>query len=153
MGAGWSPLAQAETLIFGVGHTRFSDDNADDFPIFSLELQRDPFKSVGGWDFGLGGAVSIDTNGDGHLGLGLYAIYHTKSQWFFETSVMPGVYFNGSSDNWLGGHFQIRSLLALGYDLNAPNSISLAVTHISNASTRDFNPGVNALWLRWHLRF
>lgn len=153
IGAVCSPMAQAESLIFGLGYTRYSDDSADDFTLFSVEYQVDPFKSVGRWDFGLAGALSIDANGDGHLGLGLYTIYNLQKQWFIEGSVMPGVYSNGSDGNWLGGHFQIRSLLAVGYDLDDRNSISLAATHISNASTTEFNPGVNSVLLRWHRRF
>lgn len=153
IGAMWSPMAQADSLIFGLGYTSFSDDNAEDSPILGVEYQGDPFKSAGRWDFGLGGALSVDTNGDGHFGLGFYTIYNLQNNWFIEGSVMPGIYVNGSSGNLLGGKFQIRSLLAIGYDLDERNSISLAATHISNASTNDFNPGVNTAMLRWHRRF
>ena len=66
---------------------------------------------------------------------------------------MPG-YYNASNDlNDLGGDFQIRSLLGLGYNLNNGNSVSVALTHKSNASTNDENPGVNALLVRYHLGF
>ncbi|MEM1007273.1 MAG: acyloxyacyl hydrolase, partial [Pseudomonadota bacterium] len=44
-------------------------------------------------------------------------------------------------------------LLGVGYSLDNGNKISLAVTHKSNASTDDPNPGVNAFFLRYHLGF
>lgn len=146
-------VAQAQSLILGVGYTNFAFDDAKDNPTFSFEYQQKPFRSFRNWEFGVGGALSVTTNGDSHFGLGLYAIYNIQDRWFVETSVMPGVYFDGSEGNWLGGYFQIRSLLAVGYALDNHNSMSLAITHMSNASTTDFNPGVNAMWLRWHHKF
>lgn len=146
-------ILHAQSLVLGAGYTRFSYDGAHDNPMFSLELQYKPFHSAGRWKFGLAGALSVDTLLDVHVGFGLLAIYNVRNQWFIETSVMPGIYFNGSEGNWLGGHFQIRSLLGVGYTMDERHSLSLAITHMSNASTTDFNPGMNAILLRWHRRF
>ena len=66
---------------------------------------------------------------------------------------MPGAFFEGESRNDLGSEFEIRSLIGVGYRLDNGDSISLAVTHKSNASTSSFNPGVNAVLLRYHRSF
>jgi lipid A 3-O-deacylase len=149
----WSPSVQAESLIFGIGHTKYSHNESEDYPVISVEYQKGPIKSFGQLDIGLATALSINTDGDGYLGVGFYTVYDFKNAWFIETSVMPGAYFNSADRNWLGGHFQIRSLLAVGYAINDRSRISIAATHTSNASTTDFNPGVNAFWLRWHRGF
>ncbi|GAA6158792.1 hypothetical protein NBRC116589_09660 [Ruegeria sp. HU-ET01832] len=144
---------QAQSVIFGAGFADFSNGNGDDQGVFSLEYQHRPFHEATRFSAGLGAALTADTDGDTHIGAGLVGIYSFSDRWFAELSVMPG-YFNASNgDNDLGGGFQIRSLLGVGYTLDSGNAISLAVTHKSNASTDSFNPGVNALLLRYHLGF
>ncbi|MFC3118764.1 acyloxyacyl hydrolase [Jhaorihella thermophila] len=44
----------------------------------------------------------------------------------------------------------MRSLLGLGYRFGNGSALSLAVSHKSNASTSNFNPGANSIFLRWH---
>lgn len=148
-----SPMAHAQSITFGIGHTKFVSGDASNHPIFSLEYQHAPFKSIGNWNFGAGGALSVDSNGDGHVGIGFFATFDFRNPWFIEASVMPGAYFNGSEANWLGGHFQIRNLVALGYALDDHHSLSLAFMHLSNADTTEFNPGMNSLLLRWRRSF
>ncbi|CUH50164.1 Lipid A 3-O-deacylase (PagL) [Ruegeria atlantica] len=66
---------------------------------------------------------------------------------------MPGYFSKSEELNDLGGSFQIRSLLGVGYTLNSGNKVSVAITHKSNASTQQENPGVNSVLLRYHLAF
>jgi len=95
----------------------------------------------------------VDTAGDIHIGIGLIGIYDFANRWFVEGSVMPGYFSEGVDRNDLGGEFQIRSLLGVGYTLDNGNKVSLAITHKSNASTQDDNPGVNSALLRYHYAF
>ncbi len=67
--------------------------------------------------------------------------------------VMPGYFSEADELNDLGGSFQIRSLLGVGYKLDNGNKVSLAITRKSNASTQEDNPGVNALLFRYHFAF
>ncbi len=145
--------AQAQSLIFGAGYADFSDDAADDQALVSLEYQHQPFHQATRFSAGWGAALSVDADGGAHLGAGLIGVYSLNDRWFVEGSVMPGYYNEGSDENDLGGSFQIRSLLGLGYTLNGGDKISVAITHKSNASTQDPNPGVNTLLLRYHLGF
>lgn len=144
---------QAQSVIFGAGYADFSNGNGEDQAVFSLEYQHRPFHEATRFSAGWGTALTVDVDGDTHIGAGLVGIYSFSNRWFAELSVMPG-YYNAANDaNDLGGNFQIRSLLGVGYTLESGNSISLAVTHKSNASTESFNPGVNALFLRYHYGF
>lgn len=145
--------SHAQSIILGAGFADFSNSNSEDQALLSLEYQHRPFHQATRFSASWGAALSIDEDGDTHIGAGLIGLYAFNQRWFVEGSVMPG-YFNASNDrNDLGGSFQIRSLLGLGYTLDGGNRISLAITHKSNASTQEDNPGVNAVLLRYHFGF
>ncbi|MES0864029.1 acyloxyacyl hydrolase [Ruegeria sp. SCPT10] len=146
-------VAQAQTVIFGAGYADYSDSASVDQGIVSLEYQHRPFHQATRFSATWGAALSVDEDGDTHIGAGLVGIYNLNDRWFLEGSVMPGYYNEGNDLNDLGGNFQIRSLLGLGYTLNGGNKVSVAITHKSNASTEEFNPGVNAVLVRYHLGF
>ncbi len=145
--------AQAQSIVLGAGYADFSNSAGEDQAIFSLEYQHRPFHEATRFSATWGGALTVDTDGDTHIGAGLIGIYTFADRWFVEGSVMPGYYSESNELNDLGGSFQIRSLLGVGYTLNSGNKVSLAVTHKSNASTQEDNPGVNALFLRYHHAF
>lgn len=145
--------AQAQSLIFGAGYADYSDSQSVDQAIFSLEYQHRPFHQATRFSATWGGALSVDKDGDTHVGVGLIGIYTFADRWFLEGSVMPGYYNESNALNDLGGNFQIRSLFGVGYTLNSGNKISMAITHKSNASTQDDNPGVNSLLVRYHYGF
>ncbi|NOE18689.1 acyloxyacyl hydrolase [Ruegeria atlantica] len=145
--------AHAQTVVFGAGYSDFSEATSEDQALIALEYHHTRFHQATRFSAGWGAAFSVDEDGDTHIGVGLVGLYSLGERWFVEGSVMPG-YFNASNDqNDLGGDFQIRSLLGLGYNLNNGNRMSVAITHKSNASTNDENPGVNAVLLRYHLGF
>ncbi|SLN72757.1 acyloxyacyl hydrolase [Ruegeria meonggei] len=144
---------QAQSVIFGAGYSDFSSGASDDHALFSLEYQHRPFHQATRFSAGLGAALSVDTAGDTHIGAGLVGLYNLSDRWFAELSVMPGYFNAGDDDNDLGGNFQIRSLLGVGYTLDRGNKISVAVAHKSNASTNSSNPGVNSVLLRYHYGF
>ncbi|MEX0316567.1 MAG: acyloxyacyl hydrolase [Ruegeria sp.] len=144
---------QAQTLIVGAGYADFSFSQSLDQGLISLEYQHRPFHQGERLSTGLGGALSVHENGDVHVGAGVYGIYSFNQRWFVEGSVMPGFFSEADEINDLGGSFQIRSLLGLGYTFDNGNRLSVAITHKSNASTNDSNPGVNAALLRYHFAF
>ncbi|WP_170344935.1 acyloxyacyl hydrolase [Ruegeria atlantica] len=145
--------AQAQTVVFGAGYADYSEDTSEDQGLISLEYQHSPFHQAARFSAGWGAALSVDERGNTHVGAGLVGLYSLNERWFVEGSVMPGYYHASDDKNDLGGDFQIRSLLGLGYSLNNGNRMSVAITHKSNASTNDENPGVNAILLRYHLGF
>ncbi len=149
----FASAAQAQSIIVGAGYADFSDSASADQAIFSLEYHHRPFHQAERFSATWGAAISSDKDGDSHIGVGLIGTYTFGDRWFLEGSVMPGYYNESLALNDLGGSFQIRSLLGLGYRLNGGNDVSIAITHKSNASTQEENPGVNALLLRYHFNF
>jgi hypothetical protein len=145
--------AQAQSIILGAGYADYSSSNSEDLGIISLEYQHRPFHEATRFSATWGGTVSVTEDGDTHVGAGLIGIYTFADRWFVEGSVMPGYYDESNARNDLGGSFQIRSLLGIGYTLDSGNKVSVAVTHKSNASTQEDNPGVNALLVRYHFAF
>lgn len=145
--------AQAQSVIFGAGYADFSASEGEDQAVFSLEYQHRPFHEATRFSATWGAALTVDTDGDTHLGAGLVGIYTFRDRWFVEGSVFPGYYNESNTANDLGGEFQIRSLFGLGYTLDSGDKVSVAITHISNASTQDDNPGVNSIFLRYHYAF
>ena len=145
--------AQAQEWILGAGYTDFTDRAAADSGQLSLEYRHSPFFSQGRFDVAAAASAVATFEGDLFLGGGLSGRYNVPNGWFVELSVMPGVFMEGVSVNDLGSAFEIRSLLGVGFALNDRDSLSLAITHKSNASTSSRNPGVNSLVLRYHRAF
>nr|WP_170417003.1 acyloxyacyl hydrolase [Ruegeria atlantica] len=143
----------AQSVVFGAGYADFSDSNSKDQAVFSVEYQHRPFYEATRLSATWGGALTVDEAGDLHVGAGLIGLYTFADRWFVEGSVMPGYFSKSEELNDLGGSFQIRSLLGVGYTLNSGNKVSMALTHKSNASTQRENPGVNSVLLRYHLAF
>jgi len=145
--------ASAADWVLGVGTSQFHDNNADNGALVSAEVHSNPFFTGNRFSASFMGVVDAHTSGDVFVGAGLSGLWDFNSQWFVEGSVAPG-YFNASSPgNDLGSPFGIRLLLGVGYRLNTGDSLSLAVTHKSNASTASRNPGVNAIHLRYRHSF
>lgn len=74
---------------------------------------------------------------------------------FFDTVVLtgsfaPGLYEDGSGKD-LGHTVEFRSQVELGYQFENRSRLSLAFSHISNASLDDDNPGAEVLNLYYHI--
>ncbi|ATG42374.1 Lipid A 3-O-deacylase (PagL) [Phaeobacter piscinae] len=145
--------ATAGDWIFGAGYSSFSREGAEDSALVSVEYQHDAFWQRGNFDASFGAALDVQTTGDLFIGAGAVGKWHLQRGWFIETSVMPGAYAESVRLNDLGSTFEIRSAIAVGKEFANGKSLSLALTHKSNASTADINPGVNSLLLRWHVPF
>ncbi|GAB4387524.1 acyloxyacyl hydrolase [Albidovulum sp.] len=147
--------AQAADVVIGLGYSDFNDARADDSAILELELHSDPIWHFAGADWSIAGAVVAHARGDVFVGAGPAAIWQMRNRWFVEASVMPGHFDAASGANSLGSDFEIRSLLGIGRAIGEGTSLSLAITHKSNAgsSSSGRNPGVNALSLRLRRSF
>ena len=146
-------VVSAQEFIIGAGYTDYNLAGADDNALLSLEYHATPFYENGDFTLGLGGVVSAQAEGDVFIGGGIVGKYAFSPQWSAEASLMPGAYFESSPLTDLGQTLEFRSLLGLAYHLPSGNKISLAITHKSNASLGDINPGANSVLLRWHHAF
>lgn len=144
--------AMAQEWVLTAGFADFSREISDDSALVGFEYHYTPFHEGAGSSAAWAASGTVHTTGDIFVGIGLVASYQLDKSWFLEASVMPGMFVENADINDLGSTFEIRSLLALGYELNSGNALSLALTHKSNANTASINPGVNSFLLRWHLR-
>lgn len=140
--------AQPAEFVIGLGFSSFSAADADNGATVEIEAHTDPLWRWAGADWSLGAAVELHADRQFWVGAGVSARWAIGQRWFVEASVMPGYYDPGTSGNDLGGPFEIRSLAGIGRKLNDRVSVSLAVSHTSNANTSRRNPGVNILSLR-----
>ncbi len=140
--------ACASEWVVGLSYADFSRDDSRNTATLTLELRATPLWAIGNTDIGLAGAVMVDHVGNLWAGVGVSAVTPIAQRWFVETSVMPGFYDEGVRDNDLGDAFEIRSLIGVGYALNADFRVSIASDHRSNAGVGDRNPGVNSFGLR-----
>ncbi|MFS4582189.1 acyloxyacyl hydrolase [Phaeobacter sp. C3_T13_0] len=139
--------------IFAAGYSSFSREGAEDSALVSIEYQHGAFWQRGSFDASFGAALDVQTTGDLFIGAGVVGKWALQHGWFIETSVMPGAYAESVRLNDLGSTFEIRSAFVVGKEFDSGKSLSLALTHKSNASTANINPGVNTLLLRWHVPF
>ena len=148
-----SGAAGAQSVVVGLGYADFSYYQSRDTVTANLEYRYSPFyqgRAVNlSWGFGLG----LDADHDYFVGAGLIAEWPLRQNWFVEFSLMPSYYEADKYENRLGGDLQFRALLALGRTLRSGDAVSLALAHASNASLNEFNPGVNSLLARYHVRF
>lgn len=151
LAAAFSAPAAAQEVILGLGYSDFSRDGAEDGAIASVEYMHAPFYEGRVLSARIGAAFDVQDSGDVFLGAGVSGVWDLRRDWFFEASVMPGVFAESVSVNDLGSTFEIRSQLALGKRLLDGRALSLAVSHKSNASTADENPGVDTVSLRYHI--
>lgn len=142
--------AKTQEVTIGAGYTDYSSLGTDS-GILSFEYRHSPFYDRGAFTAALAANTSITGESDFFIGAGVWLRWGWSSGWFVDVSLMPGYYDEGTPGNNLGNDLEFRSLLGLGYQLTGGQSLSVAVSHKSNASISDVNPGADALLLRWHL--
>lgn len=142
--------ASAQEITIGLGYSEFSRPGAENGELLSFEYLHTPFYERDQFSAGWGGAIDVQGTGDVFLGGGVYGRLDLRNRWFLDGSIMPGVFIENVELNDLGSTFEIRSQFGVGRQLRNGSALSLAISHKSNASTADINPGVNTLLLRWH---
>lgn len=146
-------MAHAQEWVLGAGYADFSNSLSMDDALISFELHGEPFYETDRFELGLAGAAVGHMTGDVFVGVGLAGLFELDKHWFIEGSIMPGYYRASSPQNNLGSDFEIRSLLGIGFTFKSGDRLSLALAHISNASTSSVNPGVDSLQIRLRRRF
>ncbi len=140
----------AQEVSLGVGATDYTS-GGEDSGIFSVEYRNSPFYERTVFSAAWAANASITEESDFFIGAGVALRWAWTSGWFVDLSVMPGYYDEGTPGNDLGNDLQFRSLLGLGYAFDGGQSVSVAVTHKSNAGLSSDNPGADAVLLRWHI--
>ncbi|ANP37538.1 lipid A 3-O-deacylase [Phaeobacter gallaeciensis] len=142
--------AQDRELSVGIGYSEFSRPGSENSALVSLDYRHNAFYEKGIFSARFGAALDVQETGDLFIGAGVAGKWDLGQSWFIEASVLPGAYFESVALNDLGSTFEIRSMAGVGRSFANGTALSLSLSHKSNASTADINPGVNSLHLRWH---
>ena len=145
-----SSISASQEAIFGLGVTDQPNAGSDN-EVLSVEYVHKPFYEHDRFSAALASNFNITTDSDWFLGAGIAMRWHWDNGWFAEGSFMPGYSEAGLEGNDLGNDLVFRSALSVGYEFERGGRWSAAVTHTSNASLGDENPGVDKLLLRYHL--
>ncbi|MCH2546725.1 MAG: acyloxyacyl hydrolase [Alphaproteobacteria bacterium] len=123
-----------ERVLFSAGSYDVDTENT---PMYGIEYRTDPV-----W-YDLQPMIGIqgDTNGSLYTYAGLTYDWEFFNNWHIAPNVAAGMYRQHSSKD-LGGKFQFRSGIELGYDLPNEHRLGIAFHHLSNAGMYGKNPGV-----------
>lgn len=99
--------------------------------------------------FFIGPAIGGMANTDGGL-FGYFGLYFDLSAGpvYFTGQLATGAYHQGDSRD-LGGVFQFRQSIDLGYRFDNGHRLGVRVAHISNADIHDRNPGEEEYYLTY----
>ncbi|MCE8006347.1 acyloxyacyl hydrolase [Aestuariivita sp.] len=142
--------AASQEMMLGVGHADYARQGTDT-GILSATYRHTPFYQGDKLALSFGAHVSVTGESDVYVAAGLYGRWAWPSGWFVDLSLMPGLYDAASPGNDLGTTLNFRSLLGVGYRFENERILSVAVSHKSNAGIDTFNPGVDALLVRYHV--
>jgi hypothetical protein len=126
-------------LVFGVGYFDINrrDDEAVDF---RLEYRHgEKF-----WIFKPWAGIEATSDGAFYGAVGVLVDFDISERVVFTPSFGVGYYEEGSGKD-LGHEIEFRSQIELSYRLDNRARLGLALSHISNASLGDDNPGVEIL--------
>jgi lipid A 3-O-deacylase len=96
----------------------------------------------------VGVLATSDTAVMGYAGV-LVDIYFGR-RWVLTPSFAPGLYREGDGKD-LGGAIEFKSQLELSYRFDNRSRIGLGISHISNASIYDSNPGTETVFLTYSM--
>ena len=115
---------------------------------FRLEYRSDE-KYLGGLKPFM--AAAATTNGNYFVGAGMLMDLYFGRRFVVTPSFAPHVYSGGSNDLDLDYWLEFRSQIEFAYRLDDRSRIGLAVSHYSNASLGDTNPGTESAMLYYSM--
>jgi lipid A 3-O-deacylase len=146
------PAAQAQNkgaddpsfLAFSAGYFDINDD-------FDAAEGRVEYRHRGKlWIFKpfVGAMATSDQAAYGYAGV-LVDVYLGR-RWVVTPSFAPGLYRKGDGKD-LGGAIEFKSQLEISYRFDDRSRLGLGISHMSNASIYDRNPGTETLFLTYAL--
>ncbi len=133
-------------LYVGIGSLYTFDP--DSRPELRIEYRHNtPFF----WKIAPMGGLELATDGTVFANLGLWADFKLSesSPFHLIPSIAAGYYEDGDEKD-LGHRLEFRSQIELAYEFKDQSRLSFGLSHISNASTGNKNPGAEAIILAYH---
>ena len=103
------------------------------------------------WVFKPFAAAAYTSPGHGFVGAGVLIDVFLGRRFVLTPSFAPHLYWGGNKDLDLGHVVEFRSQLELAYRFDNRSRLGLAISHYSNASLGDTNPGTETATLYYSL--
>ena len=103
------------------------------------------------WELKPFGVVAGSSTGSVLVGAGVLMDIYFGRRFVVTPSFAPHFYSQGSSDKDLGHALEFRSQLEFAYRFDDRSRLGLSVSHYSNASIGDKNPGTESLLLNYSI--
>ena len=116
---------------------------------FRLEYRSD-YKL---WHFNPFATSAVTSNGMTFVGGGILLDVFLGRRIVITPSFAPTLYQGGTSDLDLGHVLEFRSQLEIAYRFDDRSRLGLSLSHYSNASLSDSNPGTESFLLNYSLPF
>jgi len=97
------------------------------------------------------GAIAASSTGSFFIGAGVLMDVYFGRRWVLTPSFAPHYYSQGNSDKDLGHALEFRSQLEVAYRFDDRSRLGLSISHYSNASIGDKNPGEESLLLNYSI--
>ncbi len=140
----------AALLSVGVGYfdalRAIKDDDADDAADFRLEYRHDEKL----WIFKPWAGIEATSEGGIWGGVGVLVDIYFGKRVVLTPNFGVGAFTEGSGLD-LDSVIEFRSQIELAYRFNDRSRLGIAISHISNASIGDTNPGVEIATIYYHL--
>jgi hypothetical protein len=133
-------------LSVGVGWYDFNRQK-DQGAEFRLEYRSD-YKL---WIFKPFAAAAFTSTEQGFVGAGLLVDVYFGNRFVLTPSFAPHYYWGGNRDLDLGHELEFRSQLEGAYRFDNRSRLGLAISHYSNASIADTNPGTETITLYYSI--
>lgn len=134
-------VAASDYLTFAIGYFDiFGNEGATD-----LRFEYRPGKTVLVDDLHPWAGMEGTTDGTLWLGGGLLYDWNFSGNWHLTPSLGAGLYTQGKSDKDLDYPIQFRSQLEISYQYNSGVRTGVNLSHMSNASFGNHNPGAETL--------
>lgn len=158
--------AVAAALFIATGFADIKSANADDPAFITLSAGAYDFNKKhedGGefrleyrsdqklWELKPFAAVAGTTTGSFFVGAGVLMDIYFGNRFVVTPSFAPHYYSKGGADFDLGHELEFRSQLEFAYRFDDRSRLGLAVSHYSNASIGDHNPGSETLSLNYSI--
>ena len=135
-------------LTLGVGAFDFNREKDQ-----GMELRVDYRSDKKIWEFKPFLTGAIVTNGMSFFGAGLLLDVYFGNRFVATPSIAPTWWHGASDDLDLGHGLEFRSQIEFAYRFDDRSRFGLAVSHSSNASIGDTNPGTESLMLNYSYPF
>ena len=105
------------------------------------------------WELKPFATLAVASNGMTFIGAGVLMDVYFGKRWVLTPSFAPTWWRGKTSSLNLGHAVEFRSQMELAYRFDDRSRIGLSISHYSNASLGDYNPGTEALMVNYSMPF